>query len=102
MPKPYGITCILPGCTHIIKYGPNEDVPLYCEFHRTLEGKHSQMRYKTPEPHVEAVKQPLAIFMCVNRKCGRRETITYLEWKEGKKPSVCEKCGSKMTYHKDG
>jgi len=40
------ITCAEVGCTNHIVYNPQEDdeVYLYCERHRTEDGRHSQTR----------------------------------------------------------
>lgn len=42
------ITCMEPGCTNAIWYDPKSadsgEVPLYCEKHRTAEGRHSATR----------------------------------------------------------
>jgi hypothetical protein len=42
----YGvITCAEPGCTNRIEYfSVDKEVPLYCEQHRTEEGRHSAKR----------------------------------------------------------
>ncbi len=46
--KKYGaatITCAEPGCTQTIRYEIGDmSVPLYCEKHRTKEGRHAAMR----------------------------------------------------------
>ena len=70
------ITCAEPGCTNKIYYTvadkkecisfcmPNdkesdEEVPLYCERHRTEEGRHSAVRtLKKPAPVVEGDDAP--------------------------------------------
>jgi hypothetical protein len=104
MAKPFGITCMSPGCTNKIRYGPNEDVPLYCICHRTEDGKHSEIRkFKTPKKPMsvmEAMKQVTVIYRCTNRNCHHKTTIPFVDWMEGK-PITCSECGRPMLYHKD-
>jgi len=42
----YGvITCAEPGCVkQIVYYSGDKEIPLYCERHRTEEGRHSATR----------------------------------------------------------
>ena len=90
------ITCLEVGCNTKIKYSPeDEEVPLYCSKHRTVEGKHAETRkLKRPEPKVQP--PPMAVFVC--RKCKQRKNIGWGEYMAGEVP---ECCGKKMVYHKE-
>ena len=90
------ITCMEPTCTNQIKY-TNEDteVPLYCEKHRTEEGRHSQVKIlkKPTEPEP---KPKMVIMRCPI--CKKRKKITESDmWGM----AVPDCCGVRMLYHRD-
>jgi hypothetical protein len=91
------ITCMEHGCqTPIFYQSTDDEVPLYCEKHRTDEGRHSQVRVlKKPEPVKPAVRK--VIMICP--KCKDRKIITEGEWTTEKE--IRCPCGTKMIYHKD-
>ena len=90
------ITCLEVGCKTPIKYTSEDtEVPLYCETHRTLEGRHSQVKILKkpagPEP-----KPKMVIMRCPI--CKTRKKITESEmWGM----AVPECCGARMLYHRD-
>ena len=90
------ITCMEHGCqTPIFYQSTDDEVPLYCEKHRTDEGRHSQVRVlKKPEPVKPAVRK--VIMICP--KCKKRRVIDEGVWEKGEM-MFCE-CKTRLIYHK--
>ena len=94
------ITCVEPGCTNQMRYHEYDvEVPIYCETHRTREGRHSRVRVLKTEPEPPK-KDPRVVLLCVNRSCRNRIEITKKDWMAGERP-LCPKCGSVMLYNKE-
>jgi hypothetical protein len=93
------ITCMETGCQNKIYYDPklDDEVPLYCERHRTYSGRHADVRNlrKPVQPEPES---PHVIMLCPSMKCHKRKEILKEQWMKGE-PVHCE-CGRKMMYHK--
>ncbi len=104
-PARFTITCLEPGCSNYIHYGPeDEEVPLYCWKHRSVAGRHAAVRVlKAPEPAkpAKADKVKRVILRCTNRKCGCRDEVPEEDWKKNADGYTCVLCGRKMLYHKD-
>jgi hypothetical protein len=102
-PKVFCITCQEPGCTNHIKYSRDDvEVPLYCERHRTKEGRHSRVRVlKSPEKKIE--EEPIVVMRCINATCHHRIPVLKSDWMRNGVAIklLCPKCGGKMIYHKE-
>jgi hypothetical protein len=101
-PTRFCITCSEPGCFNHIHYTRDDDeVSLYCEKHRTKEGRHSRVRVlkEPPKPVVEEK----VVMRCPNGSCKHRITILKSDWlHNGVAIKVmCPTCGGMMLYHKD-
>lgn len=94
------ITCMEPGCqNHITYWTDSDEVPLYCEKHRTEDGRHAAVRVlRKPDPVPEPAPESSVVMRCP--KCKVRRTIKSSEWKEAPKGIVCS-CGTVMLYHKE-
>jgi hypothetical protein len=98
------ITCLEPGCSNQIHYDSDDGVaPLYCTVHRTLEGRHSEVRVVNPKkkkPIVEKVE-----LVCVRKSCRKTMEIDKKEWVGGVMMGgmvrVCPACGRMMVYNRD-
>lgn len=100
--KPFSksvITCSEPGCTNTIAYDSTTiSVSLYCRYHKTEEGRHSQVRPLrfTSEKPPDKVDIQNVIFRCA--KCHNRTEIHRSDWLKGIVPDCCEQ---HMIFHKD-
>jgi hypothetical protein len=106
MPKPFGATCIMPGCSNQIRYGPEDYlIPVYCDEHRKASGKYAQVRRTREMPPApksigEAMKSAMVVYMCRNQHCHKKKLVSITDWMDGKFVT-CEGCGHQMFYHKD-
>lgn len=77
------------------------EVPLYCERHRTEDGRHSAVRElirPKPKPEPEPPEpEPLVILRCPS--CKVRKNIPYQKWVQN--PVQMCGCGVRMVYHKE-
>lgn len=97
MSKRCVITCMEPGCKNPIYYYTDDiEVPLYCERHRTDDGRHSAVRnLLKPIPP----KQPDKYVILRCPVCKTRKQVLHSDWLLNK-PYRCI-CGGNMLYHKD-
>lgn len=104
-PSRFCVTCIEPGCSNHIHYTEEDfEVPLYCDKHRTKEGRHSRTRnLKWHVKKPEVLEEPAVILRCINATCHHRITVLRSDWlRNGVAIKLlCPKCGGKMLYHKD-
>ncbi len=91
------ITCAEYGCTTPIFYmSDDEEVPLYCEEHRTEYGRHAQVRVlKQPEKIPTVARE--VVMLCP--RCKMRKVVMEDVWKSG--AMIRCLCGAGMLYHKD-
>lgn len=102
------ITCQEPGCTNRIFYDDETDteVPLYCNTHRSSEGRHSATkqigtRSNIIEKTTKSGPSQSVIMICP--KCKRRKLIPTSLWKQNPLGISCPNtdCKTRMNYHKD-
>ena len=98
------ITCLEPGCTHAIHYDTETDieVPFYCVQHRTIFGRHSEVRQlrKPQEPESPGKSEKVEL-VCINRECRRKLVISRQDWMDSAYGRSCPECHRMMVYHKD-
>lgn len=102
-PHRFTITCVEPGCNNHIHYtDKDKEVPLYCEKHRTEEGRHAgvrELKPRIPDSQVTVVKPAKTVVMRCP-VCKSRRTIREENYVKDPKNINCI-CGVKMIYHKD-
>jgi hypothetical protein len=95
------------GCNSKIFYEDTDaEVPLYCSAHRTEEGRHAAVRNLCSPAFALSAQQPAipkeksVEYVCSNKKCNTRKTISEIRHMLGKK-IYCIECGRQMIYRKD-